>query len=303
MNKGGFGYCTHTWNTMVGCDKKKISAGCEKCWAESMAVRQKYRATVLGDDDKWIGNVALFPGRLDDPLKAKKPAVIAVNFMGDMFCGEADFEFIERIWDTFFDSLINLQHIFLILTKRPEKMWAFCKWLGTAKFREPFYKNLWFGASASNQEDFDRIVDPMLKIAGMGANTWLSLEPLLGELDFSCKTCNGAGWYIASDNAGSPFSDEPYRAQCGDCRGTGLSAALHNIGQAIIGGESGHKPRHMKPEWAADIIRQCQAAGVPVYMKQMSGRAPIPPELNVKQLAWEMPQHDQTRLKNANSSA
>ncbi len=252
MNKGGYGYCTHSWNPMVGCDRKKISAGCSGCWAERMAVRQKYRASVLDpDDNKWTGNIVHFPIMLNEPLKLKKPAIIAVNFMGDMFSGEADFEFIERIWDIIFDVYCDGdKHIFLILTKRPKRMLEFCQWLYEKRSWTQFHPNIHFGASASNQEDLERILPTMLELADNGAHTWLSLEPLLGPLNLK---------------------------------------SLRNVravGQVIIGGESGSQPRPMNEEWASEIIYHCQAAEVPVYMKQMAGKAEIPEHLNIKELAW-----------------
>ncbi len=51
----------------------------------------------------------------------------------------------------------------------------------------------------------------------------------------------------------------------------------------ICGGESGHGARMMDPEWARDLRDQCAAAGVPFFMKQMTGKKPIPADLMVRQ--------------------
>jgi protein gp37 len=47
---------------------------------------------------------------------------------------------------------------------------------------------------------------------------------------------------------------------------------LAGIDWVIVGGESGHKPRPMKPEWVIDIKEQCEAANVPFFFKQWGGR-------------------------------
>jgi protein gp37 len=44
-----------------------------------------------------------------------------------------------------------------------------------------------------------------------------------------------------------------------------LELDLRGIHWVIVGGESGHRARPMKPEWAEAIRRQCQAADVPFF--------------------------------------
>jgi protein gp37 len=51
----------------------------------------------------------------------------------------------------------------------------------------------------------------------------------------------------------------------------------------ICGGESGPGARYMEPSWAASLRDECSAAGIPFFMKQMTGKTPIPPELLVRQ--------------------
>jgi len=47
---------------------------------------------------------------------------------------------------------------------------------------------------------------------------------------------------------------------------------LSKIDWVIVGGESGHNPRPMKPEWVIDIKEQCEAADVPFFFKQWGGQ-------------------------------
>ena len=46
---------------------------------------------------------------------------------------------------------------------------------------------------------------------------------------------------------------------------------LTGIDWAIIGGESGPGARPVRKEWITDVIRQCEAADVPVFFKQWGG--------------------------------
>jgi protein gp37 len=80
MNKTGIEYLDWTWNPTSGCSK--ISSGCKHCWAEKMAFRLKGRAGYPRKDP-------FFPtfhkDRLKEPLNVRKPSVIGVSFMGDLF--------------------------------------------------------------------------------------------------------------------------------------------------------------------------------------------------------------------------
>jgi protein gp37 len=51
----------------------------------------------------------------------------------------------------------------------------------------------------------------------------------------------------------------------------------------ICGGESGGGARMMQAEWARDIRDQCKVAGIPFFMKQMTGKKPIPSDLLIRQ--------------------
>lgn len=46
---------------------------------------------------------------------------------------------------------------------------------------------------------------------------------------------------------------------------------LHDIHWVIVGGESGHKARPMREEWALNVKRQAEAAGAAFFFKQWGG--------------------------------
>ena len=69
-----------TWNPVTGCTK--ISAGCTNCYAERMAKRLH----AMGQANYANGfEVTMHAHALQHPLKWKKPQVIFVNSMSDLF--------------------------------------------------------------------------------------------------------------------------------------------------------------------------------------------------------------------------
>src|SRR5262249_53398266 len=47
----------------------------------------------------------------------------------------------------------------------------------------------------------------------------------------------------------------------------------------ICGGESGSHVRFMEPAWARELMLECRERGVAFFMKQMTGKRPIPTDL------------------------
>lgn len=110
--KGGGYHCT------------KVSPGCDNCYAERTNCNKFMN----------IGNYQPFDGQkvefeldevvLEKPLHWKRPRKIFVQSMGDLFHPDIPDEYISKVWDAMWAAQ---QHIFLILTKRPERMLAFIR--------------------------------------------------------------------------------------------------------------------------------------------------------------------------------
>lgn len=153
-----------TWNPVTGCDK--VSAGCQHCYAERMARRlqgmgvTKYRNGF---------NVTLHPHVLEEPLKWKRPHLIFVNSMSDLFHPEVPFEFIERIFDVMNGAP---RHVFQILTKRSKR-------LTRVHHKLNWSENIWMGVTVENRHYTNRIDDLRQTNAKI---KFLSLEPLLGPM-------------------------------------------------------------------------------------------------------------------------
>ncbi|WP_395736307.1 DUF5131 family protein [Prosthecobacter sp.] len=110
----------------------------------------------------------------------------------------------------------------------------FAAWLYNWLGNEP-PENVWIGASAENQEYFDRRYMPLSEIPAR-VRFW-SMEPLLDAIDFT------AVHYISS-----------------------FKRAFHWV---IVGGESGSRARECQSFHISDIVSQCELADVPCFVKQL----------------------------------
>lgn len=218
--------------------------------AANPATAHKYAGTV-NERGQWTGKINVSVETLDEPYEWRKPRMVFVNSMSDMFHEVVD----ERFLNTMFCRMHAVDwHKYLVLTKRPERM------LRYIETREPSttngysiqlrdirgglndierwpIPNVWLGFSAEDQETFDERWEPMRELARAGWNTFVSLEPLLGPV-----------------------------ALPGD--------AKESLGWVIVGGESGPGARPPHPDWARSIRDQCRRLNIPFFFKQWGAWAP-----------------------------
>lgn len=125
-------WCDATWNPLIGCSL--VSAGCENCYAMKVAHRfqgtHKHYAgtTVLGKHGpRWTGLVNQAPlAILDQPLRWTRARFVFVNSMSDLFHETVPFEFIAAVFGV---MAASPQHVFQVLTKRPERAVKFFEWV------------------------------------------------------------------------------------------------------------------------------------------------------------------------------
>lgn len=154
-----------TWNPVTGCIK--VSQGCKHCYAERMAKRLNAMGAVRYVDGF---RPTLHDDLIDVPRKWKRPRVIFVNSMSDLFQEDVPDAFIRRVFDTMCDCP---QHTFQILTKRSERLRQLSASL-------PWPSNVWMGVSVEDSRVKNRISD----LATVPAHVrFLSCEPLIGALD------------------------------------------------------------------------------------------------------------------------
>jgi protein gp37 len=242
-----------TWNPVRGC--VKVSPGCAHCYAETFAERWR---GVKGHPYEQGFDLRLVPEKLTEPFSWKKPRRVFVNSMSDLFQDGVPDEYIVRAFAVMESCP---QHTFQVLTKRPERMRALLShphfpgyvrkfgydWLGPKRYQErgPHWRNnVWLGVSVENQHFADERIPLLLQTPA--AVRFISAEPLLDLIDIT-----------------------PWLTQPGACIYPRPGQPTRGLDWVIIGGESGPDARPFDIEWARSIVKQSQAAGVPVFVKQL----------------------------------
>ena len=231
-----------TWNPVTGCDR--ISPGCDHCYALTMAGRLKLmgQPKYQADGDPRTSGpgfaVTCHPDELARPLSWRKPRMVFVNSMSDLFHQDVPDEFIIQVWG----SMVASSSTFQVLTKRPQRMAqllsapdtharveAEVHRRQTHMFAGWPYPTIWLGTSIESDRYTFR-ADHLR--ATPAAVRFVSLEPLLGPLP---------------------------------------SLDLTGIDWAIVGAESGKDARLMEHEWVREIKAKAEAAGTALFVKQLSG--------------------------------
>jgi len=189
-----------TWNPTTGCDK--VSAGCKFCYAEIMSRRLE----AMGVEKYKDGfKIRTHEAALAIPHGWKKPAMVFVNSMSDLFHKEVPLEFIQKV----FRVMNDCPHlIFQVLTKRSNRLaedWKHLNWS----------QNIWMGVSVEDEKVKHRI-DSLRKVPA--AVRFLSCEPLIGPLPK--LNLRGIDWVIVGGESGAsprPMKEEwaiSIRDQC-----------------------------------------------------------------------------------------
>ncbi len=198
--KSAIEWTESTWNPVTGCSK--VSAGCKNCYAERMAKRLQ----AMGSPNYVNGfKLTVHRESLELPLQWKKPQMIFVNSMSDLFHRSVPTAFIKEVFDVMAGAS---QHQFQILTKRTKRLLHLSDELS-------WPDNVWMGVSVENA----RFVHRIDHLRQTPAKTkFLSLEPLLGPLPN--LNLNGIDWVIVGGESGPgarPMKEEwviDIRDQC-----------------------------------------------------------------------------------------
>jgi protein gp37 len=254
--------------THIGWHCEHVSEGCRNCYAEGINRRLGTGLDFKPGHRKDI-EIFLDEKMLLAPLKWKKPRMIFVASMTDLFADFVKDEWIDRVFAV---MALCPQHRFQVLTKRARRMREYVaqrhsrnevelaaerikpskdfpvspKWC----FEWPL-PNTWLGISAEDQPNADERIPDLLQTPA--AVRFVSLEPLLGAI---------AIWPWLHDSD----CDLQEHGAAGTC--TCSEPREDRVDWVIVGGESGRNARPMHPDWARSIRDQCQAAGVPFFMKQ-----------------------------------
>ena len=222
-----------TWNPWQGCHK--VSEGCRFCYM----FRDKKR---YGQDPNTVRRSA--PATFNAPLKWNDPARVFTCSWSDWFVEEAD-PWRAEAWDI----IRRTPHLtYQILTKRPGRILGHLP----ADWGDG-WRNCWLGVSVENQAAADERIPHLLRTPA--AVRFLSAEPLLGEVDL---------WRVPGAVRCCGTHTSAHEAQPHE-----LCEVYSEIGWLIVGCESGPKRRPMDAAWAKSLREQCEAAGVPFFLKQM----------------------------------
>lgn len=264
-----------------GCDK--VSPGCRHCWAETMTKRFKRVPEVL-TNDCFNGKVKFNLHFLERDLKMRKPQVFAI--WNDLFHKKITDEQVLKVFDLIrrYNGIRKRKyplHTILIVTKRPERAADFVKRLWVKASGElflldhsnvnainiaestmkKFWPNVWHIVTTENQLCLEHRLPSLLKIPGKRG---LIIEPMLDKIDLRLEEYK----YWECPKCGDFVIDKSL-ANISCLCGIGNFELVNDIHQVILGAESGTEARPMNPEWARSVRDQCQAAGIPFYLKSL----------------------------------
>jgi protein gp37 len=180
-----------TWNPTTGCDR--ISAGCDNCYAMTLAKRLKAmgQAKYQNDGDPRTSGpgfgVTLHPSALSLPYTWRGNRTVFVNSMSDLFHARVPVSFVRSVFQVIGSTP---QHTYQVLTKRSARLRKIASSLD-------WPPNLWIGVSVENVAAMPRI-DDLRQVPA--AVRFLSCEPLIGPL--SGLDLGGIGWVIAGGESG-----------------------------------------------------------------------------------------------------
>ena len=175
-----------TWNPVTGCTK--VSRGCDHCYAERLA--ERFRG-VEGHAFENGFDLTLRPERLNQPISWKRPRMIFVNSMSDLFHKDIPLWFIDQVFTTMEKAD---WHTFQILTKRSPTMRDYL----SKRYRQESAPNhIWCGVSVEDQAAITRVRHLQEAPAVV---RFLSVEPLLGPVGFG--DISGISWVIVGGESG-----------------------------------------------------------------------------------------------------
>jgi protein gp37 len=158
-----------TWNPVRGCTK--ISPGCVHCYAETFA--ERFRG-VKGHPYEQGFDLRLVPEKLCEPLRWRKPKMIFVNSMSDLFHENVPEDYIVVVAKV---MLAANWHTYQVLTKRSERLLQLLNSTLSFAAKE---SHIWWGVSVENRKHgLARLRDLQ---AAEASTRFLSVEPLLEDL-------------------------------------------------------------------------------------------------------------------------
>ena len=216
-----------TWNPVTGCTK--VSAGCDHCYAERLS--ERFRG-VKGNPFEMGFDLTLRPERLEQPKHWRRPQLIFVNSMSDLFHKDIPTQYIHHVFDTMEHAD---WHIYQVLTKRSSLMRDFVHQRYGSLSAPP---HIWLGVSIENAAAMTRL----RHLKQTNASTrFISFEPLLGALGSIDLT--DIHWVIAGGESGPgarPVKVEWLRELRDQCQAQHVAFFFQAVGRAHAQGRRQH---------------------------------------------------------------
>lgn len=266
MNKSKIDWCDYTWNPVTGC-----LHNCQYCYARRIVERFSSHVEVNREcidlsefqvgpyytlDEPWTWDDSIQPYpfgflptlhryHLGDPARKTKGVNVFVCSMADLFGS-----WVPEKWkqEVFKSCEVAPQHNYIFLTKNVRGL-PVSSYLYSGRFNE-HPDNYWFGTTVTCQRDLEERFWPLINVHG---NVFLSIEPLHDRISLS---------HIETDNL-------IFNHTKGVAYYLGGGQNIRRVNWVIIGAETGSRKDKIIPErsWIEEIVFECKAAGVPVFMK------------------------------------
>lgn len=187
----GIEWTDDTWNPITGCDR--VSPGCDNCYAMVLAKRLKAMGNprYQNDGDPRLSGpgfgLTQHPDKLDEPRRWRKPRLIFVNSMSDLFHEAVPVDYIQQVFAVIADTP---RHTYQVFTKRSQRLRSLADHLD-------WPSNLWIGVSVETPRYAFRI--DHLREVPADVRT-VSAEPLLESLpDLNLE---GISWLAVGGESG-----------------------------------------------------------------------------------------------------
>lgn len=237
------------WTLVEGCTP--VDESCDHCWAAAKDRRFHSRIIAQPGDSvelmagglvaksgKYNSHIILRPDKLHLPIIVKKPTVWAI--WNDLFHKDVPFEFAARAMA---NAMVCRQHIFMVVTKRPDRMRRHCE--ENYRIYPNLMPNVWGVFSVCNQRTLKERIEDILNCPV--STKIINIEPCLGPVNLHFKY-----GYLGKVNPDGVF----------------------------IGCESGHGRRECKIEWMESVVNQCADAGIPCWVKLVSINGKVSHDMN-----------------------
>ena len=250
-----------TCNLWIGC--VEISPACDHCYARELAERYgwtnwggpRIRCAQGWKDARKFQRAANDNGGVDPELGRRRR--VFINSLSDFFDNHKTILWREEAWQLIRECP---DVIFILLTKRPENI----RKMLPADWGDG-WDNVWIGTTIEDQERANHRLPHLLAVPA--AVYWVSMEPLLGEVDLRRIELKGTSWLLDALTGVVYMRDDATLAELKVQHPLALQP-LRKIGCVVTGGESGNHARLSHPAWFDRLRDDSFATSTPFFFKQ-----------------------------------